>query len=74
MIDDEAERAARAARGTPFLNPKQAGFYLGLSVRTLQEYRTAGVGPRFRRHSQRIRYHIDDLDAWSVRKAGGGDD
>lgn len=73
MIGDEAERASRAAKGTPFLNPKQAVFYLGLSVRTLQEYRTAGTGPRFRRHSRHIRYHIDDLEAWSQRRSGGGD-
>lgn len=73
MSDDEAERAARAAKGTPFLNPKQAAFYLGLSLRTLQEYRTAGTGPRFRRHSRHIRYHIDDLEAWSQCRAGGGD-
>ncbi len=72
---DENERAARAARGSPFLTTQQAAFYLGLSPRTLQEYRTAGTGPRFRRHSRRIRYHIDDLDAWSkaVAEAGAHD-
>ena len=63
--EDENARAARAAKGSPFLSPEQAAFYLGLSVRTLQEYRSAGKGPRFRRHSRHIRYHIDDLDAWS---------
>lgn len=73
MDDDEAARAARAAKGTPFLNPKQAAFYLGLSVRTLQEYRTAGAGPLFRRHSRHIRYHIDDLEAWSRGTSGGRD-
>jgi hypothetical protein len=77
MIDpaDEAAiaRAARARGGTPFLSPEQAAFYLSLSVRTLQEYRSAGTGPRFRRHSRHVRYHIDDLDAWSkgLGEAGG---
>jgi hypothetical protein len=72
--NDENARAARAARGSPFLTTQQAAFYLGLSARTLQEYRTAGTGPLFRRHSRRIRYHIDDLDAWSkaVAVTGGG--
>ncbi len=65
MDDDENARAARAAKGSPFLTPQQAAFYLGVSTRTLQEYRTAHTGPRFRRHCRRIRYHIDDLDAWS---------
>jgi hypothetical protein len=71
---DEHEnlRAARARSGSPFLSPDQAAFYLSLSPRTLQEYRTAGTGPRYRRHSRHIRYHIDDLDAWSrsVGEAG----
>lgn len=65
-------RAERARRGSPFLSPDQAAFYLSLSPRTLQEYRSAGTGPRYRRHSRHIRYHIDDLDAWSrsVGEAG----
>lgn len=71
--DDENARAARAAKGSPFLSPEQAAFYLGLSVRTLQEYRSAGKGPRFRRHSRHIRYHIDDLDAWSKGVSGEGE-
>lgn len=73
IIDaDFNERAARARSGSPFLSPDQAAFYLSLSPRTLQEYRTAGTGPRYRRHSRHIRYHIDDLDAWSrsVGEAG----
>ena len=78
MIDpaDEAAiaRAARARGGTPFLSPEQAAFYLSLSVRTLQEYRSAGTGPRFRRHSRHVRYHIDDLDAWSKRLGEAGGD
>ena len=69
--EDENTRAARAAKGSPFLSPEQAAFYLGLSVRTLQEYRSAGKGPRFRRHSRHIRYHIDDLDAWSKGVSAG---
>ncbi len=70
--DDENIRAARAARGSPFLTTQQAAFYLGLSPRTLQEYRTGGVGPAFRRHSRRVCYHIDDLDAWSKGVAQAG--
>jgi hypothetical protein len=63
--EDDYVRAARAARGSPFLDPAQAAFYLGISVRTLQVHRTNGTGPTFRRHARRIRYHIDDLDSWS---------
>lgn len=73
--DDENARASRAARGSPFLAPKQAAHYLAVSIRTLQEHRSAGTGPRFRRHCRHVRYHIDDLDAWSrgVSEAGRHD-
>ena len=66
-MEDEVGRAARAKKGSPFLSSEQAGFYLGLSSRTLQEMRTAGAGPRFRRHGRFVRYHVDDLDSWSER-------
>lgn len=64
-MDDDVARAARAKKGSPFLSTEQAGYYLGLSARKMQARRAAGTGPGFRRHSRYIRYHIDDLDAWS---------
>jgi hypothetical protein len=70
-VDDEVARAARAKKGSPFLSTEQAGFYLGLSARKLQQMRSAGEGPPFRRHSRYVRYHIDELDAWSRGVAAG---
>ena len=64
QLDDDLTRAARAKKGSPFLTTEQAAFY-GLSGRKMQALRAAGSGPRFRRHSRHILYHIDDLDAWS---------
>lgn len=64
-MDDEIDRAGRARRGRPFLSTGQAAFYLGLSARTLQNLRSDGAGPAFRRHGRHIFYHIDDLDGWS---------
>ena len=64
-MDDDIARADRAKKGSPFLNTEQAAFYLGLSPRKLRALRTAGTGPRFRRHSRYVRYHIDDLALWS---------
>ncbi len=72
-MEDDIARAARAKKGSPFLSTEQAAFYLGLSPRKLQTMRAAETGPRFRRHSRYVRYHIDDLDAWSDGAAGGGD-
>jgi len=64
-MDDDFARAARAKKGSPFLSTEQAAFYLGLSARKLQAMRALRTGPAFRRHSRYVRYHIDDLDAWS---------
>lgn len=64
-MEDDIARAARAKKGSPFLSTEQAAFYLGLSARKLQAMRASGNGPRFRRHSRYVRYHIDDLDLWS---------
>lgn len=64
-MDDDIARAARARKGSPFLSTEQAAFYLGLSARKLQEMRGEGKGPSYRRHRRYVRYHIDDLDAWS---------
>lgn len=63
--DDAIERAAQAKKGSPFLNTAQAAHYIGLSERTFETMRSEGIGPRFRRHGRFVRYHIDDLDAWS---------
>ena len=64
-MEDDFDRAQRAKKGSPFLNTEQAAFYLGLCPRRLQALRSSSEGPRFRRHSRYVRYHIDDLDIWS---------
>ncbi|AUN32733.1 helix-turn-helix transcriptional regulator [Niveispirillum cyanobacteriorum] len=65
-MEDEVNRAAKARKGSLFLNTAQAAFYIGLSHRTLEKMRLTGGGPRFRKHGRYVRYHIDDLDAWSL--------
>ena len=67
--NDTIERANRARRGSPFLNSEQAATYLKISSRLLRRLRMNGGGPTFRRHSRYVKYHIDDLDAWSVEHA-----
>ncbi|TIN00616.1 MAG: helix-turn-helix domain-containing protein [Mesorhizobium sp.] len=64
-MDDENDRAARAKKGSPFLNTAQAAFYIGLSQRTLEKMRTQRLGPQLRKHGRYVRYHIDELDEWS---------
>lgn len=71
IMDDEIARAQRARKDSPFLNTQQAAFYLGLSARKLQQMRRGDTGPVFRCHSRHVRYHIDDLDAWSKSATRG---
>lgn len=52
---------------TPFLDTEEAADYLRLKKRTLDNMRWLGSGPRYRKHGGRIRYHIDDLVAWSAQ-------
>ncbi|HWL46346.1 MAG TPA: helix-turn-helix domain-containing protein [Sphingomonadaceae bacterium] len=80
MDDDDVNvRAARARKGSPFLSNAQAAYYIGLHWRTLENMRSKGLGPRYRKHGRFIRYHIDDLDEWSrtngqrPRPDGGSD-
>lgn len=68
-MEDEATRAANARKGSPFLNTAQAAFYVGLSQRTLEKMRVVGGGPAYRKHGRYVRYHIDDLEAWSQARA-----
>ena len=64
-MTEEAARAAGAKKSSPFLNTAQAAFYIGLSKRTLEKMRVTGDGPVYRKHGRYVRYHIDDLNAWS---------
>jgi len=75
-IDDAGAgvRAAEARKASPFLSPAQAAHYLGLTVRTLQKHRSKRTGPAFCRHGNNVRYHVDDLIAWSRRMRRAGDD
>ncbi len=64
-MDDENDRATRAKKGSPFLTTDQAAYFIGLSRRTLEKMRVHGGGPEYRKHGRYVRYHIDDIDAWS---------
>lgn len=72
-MDDATERARRARETCPFLTTKQAAFHLGLSPATLKDMRLENRGPVCRSHGRAMRYHIDDLEAWSNARRRGGD-
>ncbi|MGJ0239851.1 helix-turn-helix transcriptional regulator [Novosphingobium fluoreni] len=76
IMDDIAKnigaRAQAAREACPFLTAKQAAFHLGLAYSTLKRLRQMGTGPKCRLHGRTWRYHIDDIEAWSVARARGG--
>ena len=42
---------------------------LNLSVRTLQQWRVSGVGPRFIKIGRAVRYRRPDIDAWVIHNS-----
>jgi hypothetical protein len=56
------------ARGT-YVTTDEAARYLGLSAKSLVNWRLARRGPRFIRISHRcVRYKLDDLKEWVISK------
>jgi excisionase family DNA binding protein len=49
----------------PFLTTKEAAAWLGLTKNTLEKMRVHGNGPLYRKHGRYVRYHLEDLIAWS---------
>lgn len=59
------------------MTPKQAGDYLGLSYRTLANFRSQGTGPAYIKPWGRVYYQKADLDAFltkGFRPSGMGPD
>ena len=48
-----------------YLTTKVAARHLGLSHRTLEDWRLRGGGPRYRRFGRRVMYAVHDLDAFA---------
>ena len=55
---------------SPFYTVEEAAAFLRVEPRTLDNWRWAGLGPKYRKHGGRIVYHIDDLTAFSERGRG----
>ncbi len=54
---------------SPYLSVVQAATYLGLKRQTMDIYRWAGGGPKYRKHGGRVLYKLDELDQWSDERA-----
>jgi len=56
---------------SPFLNTRDAAIYLGMHLRSLENMRWRGEGPRYRKHGGLVRYHVGDLESWSDSRGNG---
>ena len=54
------------------LSTRDAAAYLALSPRTLEKWRTRGVGPAYSRIGRRVVYRLDDLDKLVAAGVVGG--
>lgn len=46
------------------LTREEAGQYIGLSGKTLENWQHLGKGPRYTKIGSKVNYDISDLDAW----------
>jgi hypothetical protein len=53
----------------PFLRPKEAARFIGVSSRTLEKHRIHGTGPKYSKVGRRIIYAVKDLREWAERGA-----
>jgi predicted DNA-binding transcriptional regulator AlpA len=47
-----------------FMNTQQTADYVGLSASTLTKWRMVGRGPRYFTFGSRVRYTVEDADAY----------
>lgn len=60
----------RDAVARPYLDERELAERWGVSVRTLQDWRWRGTGPRFTKLGALVRYAVSDIEAYE--EAGRG--
>lgn len=76
MSTTAARNAALSAVPSSALPPADAATFLGVSAKTLANWRSLGQGPAYVQfHGRRVAYLLEDLDAFrrANRVAAGGD-
>lgn len=63
-------KVARDALGTP----AEVADYLGVTVKTLAQWRSQGKGPQYRKVGGFVRYRWLNVDRWYDAQQGGGVD
>ncbi len=72
-----SRRGARVDEQRPvdkrYLSDRELAERYGLNVRTLQNWRTFGKGPKFRKFGRSTKYAVSDIETWLESLPCGGD-
>lgn len=72
ILQDQSERAGQSPRAVlQVYSTKEAARMLGVSHRTLEDWRTRGTGPRFIMLGRLVRYRATDLERFVNRNDFG---
>lgn len=52
-----------------YINPKQAAAYLGVTVKTLADYRSFGREPEYIKHHNKVRYSSEAIRAYKQKQS-----
>lgn len=56
----------------PLADSREVAAYLGVSVRTLDDWAHRGIGPVYSRVGRHRRYRWSDVEKWLDRQRAGG--
>jgi hypothetical protein len=65
MVNSEAPAVDVPAQLDRYVSSADAAALLGVDVRLLENWRSQGRGPRYRKFSKLVRYSISDLKAFA---------
>ena len=65
-MKNSAKKSLTPAPGDEFLTTEEAAKRLKRSAKTLEYWRTAGLGPPFYRQQRSVRYLLSEILAWGV--------
>jgi predicted DNA-binding transcriptional regulator AlpA len=70
---NHAPAVPAANTGKRYLSDREVAERYGLNVRTLQNWRIFGKGPKFRKFGRSTKYDVRDIEAWLETLPCGGD-
>jgi predicted DNA-binding transcriptional regulator AlpA len=72
-LDRAPVTLAAPTSGKRYLSDREVAEQYGLNVRTLQNWRTVGKGPKFRKFGRSTKYAVRDIETWLESLPCGGD-